>query len=262
MRKTLAIIALLFAVIFLSACTEGEAFDPGTGVEELSVSTEHQLPPDETMMPENVTTAATEFSSQPVTEATETESTEAGAVEPGVETMGTELETEPTVPEETAAATKQEKPLQETTPAADDSTTATEPTEPEQPEIEHTDNVPEATTPAETIPAETVPTTPMEETTEPEPTQQEEQEEPEPEFDIDYWIGYAKEYAAAKGLVLESTAVDCWDNPIGAGAHCIYLERDIQSRLNRYANDEDITDVWIWAVPTGDGCFNLYIGYA
>ena len=37
---------------------------------------------------------------------------------------------------------------------------------------------------------------------------------------------------------------------------------DIQSRLNRYANDEDITDVWIWAEPTGNGRYDLYIGYA
>ena len=256
MRKTLAIIALLFAVVLLSACTADAVIDPGAGAEEQSVSTEHQLPPDETMMPENVTTAATEFSSQPVTEATETEGTEAGAVEPGVETMATEPETEPTVPEETSTATKPEDLPQETKPASAEPT-KTEPTELGQPETKPTDNVPEATTPAETVP-----TTPIEEATEPEPTQQEEQEEPEPEFDIDYWIGYAKEYAAAKGLVLEPTAVDCWDNPIGAGAHCMYLERDIQSRLNRYANDEDITDVWIWAVPTGDGCFDLYIGYA
>ena len=95
-----------------------------------------------------------------------------------------------------------------------------------------------------------------------EETTPEEETETEPEFDINYWIGYAKDYAVSKGLVLSSAAVDCWDNPIGAGAHCIYLERDIQSRLNRYANDEDITDVWIWAEPTGDDRYDLYIGYA
>ena len=72
-------------------------------------------------------------------------------------------------------------------------------------------------------------------------------EEPaEPEFDIQTWIDYAKAYAESVGLRLESTAVDCWDTPISAGAHCS-PERDIQSRLNRYSRDEDITDVWIWA---------------
>ena len=88
-------------------------------------------------------------------------------------------------------------------------------------------------------------------------------EEPaEPIFDIQTWIGYAKAYAESVGLRLESSAVDCWDNPISAGAHCSYLERDIQSRLNRYARDEDITDVWIWAEARSDGKYDLYIGYA
>ena len=87
-------------------------------------------------------------------------------------------------------------------------------------------------------------------------------EEPaEPEFDIQTWIDYAKAYAESVGLRPESTAVDCWDTPISAGAHCS-PERDIQSRLNRYSRDEDITDVWIWAELRPDGRYDLYIGYA
>ena len=82
------------------------------------------------------------------------------------------------------------------------------------------------------------------------------------EFDINYWITFTKEYAVNIGFTLDSEAVSCWDNPIGAGAHCIYLERDIKSRLNRYSKDEDITDVWIWAEPIGDDCYDIYIGYA
>lgn len=81
-------------------------------------------------------------------------------------------------------------------------------------------------------------------------------------FDIDYWIDYAKSYAQSKGLVLDAAAVDCWDNPIRAGSHCIYLDRDIQNRLNRYANDEDITDVWIWVESVSNDCYDIYIGYA
>lgn len=84
----------------------------------------------------------------------------------------------------------------------------------------------------------------------------------EPAFDIQTWIDYAKAYAESVGLRLESSAVDCWDNPISAGTHCSYLGRDIQSRLNRYARDEDITDVWIWAEARSDGKYDLYIGYA
>ena len=82
-----------------------------------------------------------------------------------------------------------------------------------------------------------------------------------PEFDIQTWIDYAKAYAESVGLRLESSAVDCWDTPISAGAHGS-PERDIQSRLNRYSRDEDITDVWIWAELRPDGRYDLYIGYA
>ena len=102
------------------------------------------------------------------------------------------------------------------------------------------------------------------ETTVTEPTQETvlESETPQPEFDIQYWMTFAKKYAVSIGLVLDGTAVDCWDNPIGANSQCIYLERDIKSRLNRYAKDEDITNVWIWAEPTGNACYDIYIGYA
>lgn len=104
--------------------------------------------------------------------------------------------------------------------------------------------------------------------TEPMATQPQEPESPateeptEPAFDIQTWIDYAKAYAESIGLRMESSAVDCWDNPISVGTHCSYLERDIQSRLNRYARDEDITDVWIWAEARSDGKYDLYIGYA
>ena len=84
----------------------------------------------------------------------------------------------------------------------------------------------------------------------------------EPAFSIDYWISYAQEYARNAGLNLDSTAVDCWDNPITAGAHCTCLEWNIESRLNRYAKDETTLDVWVWAESRADGNYNLYIGYA
>ena len=68
--------------------------------------------------------------------------------------------------------------------------------------------------------------------------------------------------AVSVGLRLESSAVDCWDNPITAGAYSTCLERDIAGRLDRYSRDEDITDVWIWAQERSDGSYDLYIGYA
>lgn len=84
----------------------------------------------------------------------------------------------------------------------------------------------------------------------------------EPQFDINYWITYAENYAESVGLRLECSAVDCWDNPISANAKCKYLERDIKSRLNYYAKAEDITDVWIWAEKVADNSYEIYIGYA
>lgn len=84
----------------------------------------------------------------------------------------------------------------------------------------------------------------------------------EPAFDIQTWIDYAKAYAESVGLRLESSAVDCWDNPIDAAADRIYLERDICSRLNRYAADETITDVWVWYEAVGANSYLIYIGYA
>ena len=93
--------------------------------------------------------------------------------------------------------------------------------------------------------------------TEPEPTP-----EPEPAFDIEHWISYAKSTAMSLGLTLDSSATDCWDNPISAEQGCIYLERDINSRLKRYAEDKSITDVWIWYECIGTGSYLIYIGYA
>ena len=93
--------------------------------------------------------------------------------------------------------------------------------------------------------------------TEPEPTP-----ETEPVFDIDCWISYAKSTAVSVGLTLDSSATDCWDNPITAKPTCIYLERDIRSRLNRYAKDGEITAVWIWYECVGTSSYLIYIGYA
>lgn len=98
--------------------------------------------------------------------------------------------------------------------------------------------------------------------TEQPPAIEETPSETEPAFDIEHWITFAKGYAESVGLELDSEAVYCWDNPLGAGIHSKYLERDITACLNRYAKDEDITAVWVWAELTGDNTFDLYIGYA
>lgn len=124
---------------------------------------------------------------------------------------------------------------------------------------------PTVSRPTETTPPKAPEPEPQEEPAETPPQEPEPPvaEEPtEPIFDIQTWIDYANAYAESVGLRLESSAVDCWDNPIDADADCIYLERDICSRLNRYAADETITDVWVWYEAVGTNSYLIYIGYA
>ena len=82
------------------------------------------------------------------------------------------------------------------------------------------------------------------------------------EFDINYWISYAQNYAQSIGLTLDETATECWDNPISANANNKNIGADIESRLNRYKNVDSFTFVWIWAEKISDAQYELYIGYA
>ena len=84
----------------------------------------------------------------------------------------------------------------------------------------------------------------------------------EPPFDIDAWVSFAREYAVSLGLVLDSAATSCWDNPILASAQSRYLERDLKGVLEDYASAPDITQVWIWPELRPDGRYDIYIGYA
>ena len=151
-------------------------------------------------------------------------------------------------------------------------------------EPRHTNPIPEATEPqAETEPQTStsppVPTQPSStlpstaEPTEPAPTESgpatelteaETPTEPptEPPFDIDAWVSFAREYAVSLGLVLDSAATSCWDNPILASAQSRYLERDLKGVLEDYASAPDISQVWIWSELRPDGRYDIYIGYA
>ena len=82
------------------------------------------------------------------------------------------------------------------------------------------------------------------------------------EFDINYWIPYAQNYAQSIGLILDETATECWDNPLSANASSKNTCADIESRLNRYKNVDGFTSVWIWAEKVSDTQYELYIGYA
>lgn len=96
------------------------------------------------------------------------------------------------------------------------------------------------------------------------PTETESPTEPPTElaFDIDAWVSFAREYAVGLGLVLDSAATSCWDNPILASAQSRYLERDLKGVLEDYASAPDITQVWIWSELRPDGRYDIYIGYA
>ena len=93
------------------------------------------------------------------------------------------------------------------------------------------------------------------------PSESSEPEKQEPEFNIDYYIKAAQEYAVKSGLKLDQQAKYCWDNPIAAGKNCKYTERDIKSYIDRYARLPEITAVWIWAEENGKD-YEIYIGYA
>ena len=128
------------------------------------------------------------------------------------------------------------------TPKAVESTPESKPAPTQQPTPPPAEETPKVEQPQETISASEEPAV--------------------PEFNIQTWIDYTKAYAESVGLRPESTAVDCWDTPIDADADCIYLERDICSRLNRYAADETITDIWVWCEAVSTNSHLLYIGYA
>ena len=169
-------------------------------------------------------------------------------------------ETEPVIEapkEETPAPSIGERPEQKATPEITTETTTETPVESATTE---TTAEPPATPkpPAEAVEAEK-PTeipetveTPPESVTEP----------PKAEFDVNYWISFARSYALQIGLEIDETAVDCWDNPTTANADCIYLERDLTHRLDRYNRDDDITAVNIWAESLGNGNYLIYIAYA
>ena len=201
--------------------------------------------PSETLSSMQTEPTETTVADTQVTEVTEAPTTkETGPV---IETPKTET-TEPTAierPEQSPVLDTTTETMVETPIAPIKTETTTEP--PTMPKA-HAETVKEDK-PTE-IP-ETV-ETPPESVTEP----------PKAEFDVNYWISFARFYALQIGLEIDPTAVDCWDNPTTANADCIYLERDLTHRLDRYNRDDDITAVNIWAESLGNGNYLIYIAYA
>ena len=227
---------LLIVTLIMSGCTHKRP----------AAESEPPIPPESTEA--MVSTAATEAENP-------TESFSQPVTEVPVTTAAADIQSDRTSTEEKYRNTE---PVEKETEASETRPPREEPKETEPPAT--TEPVVEAENTSPTEPPAQAASPPEEETTV--PSQPVEETQPEPEFEISYWISFAKTYAQSVGLNLDAAAVDCWDNPITAGVHCIYLERDITNRLNRYSKDEDITDIWIWAVDLGNGTYDLYIGYA
>ncbi|MEE1002546.1 MAG: hypothetical protein U0L17_02215, partial [Acutalibacteraceae bacterium] len=70
-------------------------------------------------------------------------------------------------------------------------------------------------------------------------------------------------YAKQIGLTYDSSATDCWDNPIIVSAtNDSYVKRDIKGYLNSYKNVEGFESICVWSKKRTDGKYDLYIGYS
>ena len=245
MKKYLCIIAVVVLIFSLSGCAdmaEPIVSDLAQTVNEGISDRTPAVTADKPVASSDSTESTVESDEKAENPETEKPSTE--TVKPQETPAAQPQEAEKPTQQETAPTSKPTEPPKQADPKPSEQPKAQETKPPVTPEPTTTPQTkPEPTPPAETEPP--VVTEPV-----------------EPAFNINDWIAYAQSYATSVGLRLESSAVDCWDNPITAGAHSQYLERDIQGMLNRYARDEDITDVWIWAQSRSDGSYDLYIGYA
>lgn len=189
----------------------------------------------------------------------ENTSSDPATTESGITATVTESTAEPTaessLPAGTESTTKStaEKEKAESTAPADSGGKAdtAKPAETESPT-----EPPKVTEPPESKPTESP------KSVDPTPTETEKPKPADPQFDINYWIEFARKCAENIGLAINPEAVSCWDNPIIAGPNSKYLERDIKARMNRYKNVEGFTDIWVWAEPDANGNYRLFIGYA
>ncbi|WP_418815415.1 hypothetical protein [Ruminococcus bromii] len=230
MKKAIGIALLAVFLVSMSGCakTERQTTEGRTVSESSTMSDEESSGAMESREPEEDRTVSCSDSK----ESSEESTAAAGTESPAVETESAAAESKTTE--------SQSPPAEETRSAQTESSKSVETQTTPPPQAEQTEEMP-----------------PEEES-----TPQTAEEPTVPEFDIQTWVDYAMGYAESVGLNLSPDATACWDNPITAGSHSLYLERDIQSRLNRYSRDGDITDVWIWAEERSDGSYDLYIGYA
>lgn len=189
------------------------------------------------------------------------DNTESGAIctESSITATITDSTSEPTAEsslhagtESTTKSTAEKEKAESTAPA--DSGRKADTAKPA--ETESPTEPPKVTEPPESKPTESP------KSVDPTPTETEKPKPADSQFDINYWIEFARKYAENIGLAINPEAVSCWDNPIIAGPNSKYLERDIKTRMNRYKNVEGFTDIWVWAESDGNGNYRLFIGYA
>lgn len=194
------------------------------------------------------------------------DNTESGAVstESSITATETDKASEPTAESSLPAGTEStaestaEKEKESSTALADSGKPETaKPADIESPTVPPKQTEPpKVTEPPESKPTESP------KSVDPTPTETEKPKPADSQFDINYWIEFARKYAENIGLAINPEAVSCWDNPIIAGPNSKYLERDIKTRMNRYKNVEGFTDIWVWAESDGNGNYRLFIGYA
>lgn len=194
------------------------------------------------------------------------DNTESGAVstESSITATETDKASEPTAESSLPAGTEStaestaEKEKKSSTALADSGKPETaKPADTESPTVPPKQTEPpKVTEPPESKPTESP------KSVDPTPTETEKPKPADSQFDINYWIEFARKYAENIGLAINPEAVSCWDNPIIAGPNSKNLERDIKTRMNRYKNVEGFTDIWVWAESDGNGNYRLFIGYA
>lgn len=173
---------------------------------------------------------------------------------PIIENPATENEAETTSVTEIISDESKESDLSDT-----DITTPTK-------EISQTKIAPEVAIPTETY-TEEVATEPEPVTNPPEKEIEqehsvEETAPPEPTVNIDFYVKYAMNFAESIGLKYDTSAIDCWDNPIAVTSSSQRVVSDIESRLSRYKNIEGFEYICIWYEEVGENEFEIYIGYA
>lgn len=194
------------------------------------------------------------------------DNTESGAVstESSITATETDKASEPTAEsslpagtESTAESTAEKEKESSTAPADSGKPETAKPADTESPTVPPKQTEPpKVTEPPESKPTESP------KSVDPTPTETEKPKPADSQFDINYWIEFARKYAENIGLAINPEAVSCWDNPIIAGPNSKYLERDIKTRMNRYKNVEGFTDIWVWAESDGNGNYRLFLGYA